>query len=169
MRIRTFQLCTERPLPAPVSMTPSGSQVTSHLVPKRHGHNGRGRFRDPTPPLSNSDQDVAFGGSVWETLCHQLPAPRLRTSQQRASPKATDEVPEVTPVRSRSSRDLPDRRRQHTDSGIAHRDIHPRRKRQAVIHDFDYATSEEDSQVSNEFDEDFKEVSFSDHEGNDYH
>jgi hypothetical protein len=102
MRIYTFQLCTEQPLPAPVSMVPSGSQVASHLVPKHHGHKGRGRFRDPTAPPSNSDQDVGFGGSARETPRHQLPAPRLWTSQQRASPAATDEEPEVTPVHSRS-------------------------------------------------------------------
>jgi hypothetical protein len=72
-----------------------------------------------------------------------------------------DEEPEVTPVRSRSSRDLP---------CIANRDIHPRRKRQAVIDDYDYETSEEDGQVSLKSDEDplSEEVSSSDVGGHDY-
>jgi hypothetical protein len=69
MRIRTFQLCTERPRPAPVSM-----------APMRHGHIGRERFRDPAPPSSYSHEDVGFGGSAREMPRYQLPAPRLRTS-----------------------------------------------------------------------------------------
>jgi hypothetical protein len=173
----------------PYQLRSAWLHLAPRWLPKCHGHNGRGRFRDPTPPLSTSDQDVGFGGSTWETPRHQLQAQRLQTSQQRASPEATDEVPEVTPVRSRSSRDLPDGRRQRPDSGVAHpevtpvrsggrrrvdsdvahRDIHPCRKRQAVIHDFDYATSEEDYQVSNKSDEDpSEEVSSSNNGGHDY-
>jgi hypothetical protein len=113
---------------------------------------------------------IPMSGSARETPHHQLPAPRLRTSRPCTSPEATDEVPEVTPVHSRSSRDLPDGRRQRTDSGVAHRDIHPRRKRQAVIHDFDYATLKEDGKVSNESDEEpcSKKSSSSNHRGHDY-
>jgi hypothetical protein len=137
------------------------------MAPKRHGHIGQGRFRDPPPPSSVSE-DGGFGGSARATSRHQL---RPRTSQPcRRSPEATDEVPEVTPVRSRCSRDLPDGRRQRADSGVANRDIHPRCKRQAVIDNHDYETSEEDGQVSNESDEDpqSKEVSSSDNGGHDY-
>jgi hypothetical protein len=192
-RICTFQLCTERSLPAPVGMVPSGSQVASHPVPKHHGHKGSGRFRDPTPASSNSDQDVGFGGSAQKMPRHQLPAPRPQTSRQRVSPEATDEEPE-TPVCSRSARDLPDGRWQRADSDGARPEVTPVReatparsraqrradsrrradsgiahcrKHQAIIHDVDYMTSKKDCQISNETDEDPSKFSSSDHRGHD--
>jgi hypothetical protein len=79
----------------------------------------------PTPPSSNSDLDVGFVGRPRETPRHQLPAPRLQTSHQRASPEATDEDPEVPPDRSRSTRDLPDGRWQRADSDGAQLEVTP--------------------------------------------
>jgi hypothetical protein len=69
------------------------------------------------------DQDVGFGGSARETPRHQLPAPHLWMSRQRVSPEATDKVPEITHVRSRSSGDLPDGQRQRADSEGAHPEV----------------------------------------------
>jgi hypothetical protein len=142
MHILICQLCTERP-----------------------------RFQGPPPPSTNSDEDGDFGGSSQEKSRHQLPAPCSRTSRpRRRSPVAMDEEPEVTPVRSRSSRDLPDGERHWEDPGIANWDIHSPRKRQAIINSYNYKTSEEDCQVSLESDKDprSEEVSSSDDGGHDY-
>jgi hypothetical protein len=110
-------------------------------------------------------------------------------SRQRASPEATVNDPEPL-ARSRSTRDLLDGRWQRADSeggclevtsarprvpqradsrrhdgavpGITHH-----RKCQAVPHNVDYTTSEEDGQVSNKSDKDLSEFSSSDHGGHD--
>jgi hypothetical protein len=93
----------------------------------------RGTFRDPTLASSNSDQDVGFGGSAWETPRHQLPAPRFCTFRWQESPEATVENPEP-PDSSRSTRDLPDGRWQPADSEGGRPEItfaHPRASQRA--------------------------------------
>jgi hypothetical protein len=61
-------------------------------------------------------------------------------------------------------------RHDRADSSVANPDIHPCRKRQAIIDDYDYEMLKEDGQVSNKSDEDprSKEVFSSDDGGHDY-